>query len=243
LRGLTKTLSSLFYPEFSLTTVLEQCPKKKPKKNGLRVGNLVDHELRFLVGARDNFKVVANPAWHPRTHLIHRFLDSKGWSAISTQCDLGCECLRLGTRVDLVCVNGEGQAVLVEIKNGFDNYIDVDGQGCMLFPFDKVPQTVRNQHLLQLMFTKWLFEHCAHEHSDLVLAECVVVRIFENQEGNLRAEAYVQPDWVVNAEVKVEAVRMLKNSRFQTKRKRQRLKAAGRARAKRRRDKQVVKKN
>ena len=66
------------------------------------------------------------------------------------QCDLA-------TLVDGVFVNERGRVVLVELKCGFEGYNDTSN-GRMRHPFRAFTNAPKNQHQIQLAFTRCMFE-------------------------------------------------------------------------------------
>ena len=67
------------------------------------------------------------------------------------------EQIDLATLVDGVFVNERGRVVLVELKCGFEGYNDV-GNGRMRPPFQRFTNAPKNQHQMQLAFTRCMFE-------------------------------------------------------------------------------------
>ena len=78
---------------------------------------------------------------------------------IGQQVPVMCSSLRLGTAVDIVCVdrnNPDGKhVVIVELKTGFKTK-DI-GNGYMRGPFRKVRNSAMNQHIKQVQLTTIMF--------------------------------------------------------------------------------------
>jgi hypothetical protein len=230
-RGLTKTLSACFSPEFSISVVLKGVKEIKKKKRGKFTGNLVDNQISVWVNQN---KILENR--DPRFDMIFDVLNKKRWNPLVSQLDLACTRLRLGTRVDLVCENDEGEVILVEIKCGFDDYYDVNnGQGNMLAPFEDVTTTFRKKHFLQLWMTSWLFNHCVHAYNHMTFKTAYVLRIFENSKEELESELTELPVWLTADTERLEAcLKILEGSKNTNKKKRNSEMANGAQTARRR---------
>ena len=213
-RGLTKTLSSCFYPEFSISVTLKDV-KKKPRKRGMHIGNMVDKQLTDWV---ETGKVR-----HPdkRFLLLVQIITNMGWTPIKSQLALGCSTLRLGTRVDLICKTKSNKLVIVELKCGFDEYYDVGNQGNMSFPFQDVVATFRNKHYIQLWITCWLFKHSNHRWNKEDITSAYVLRLYNNEKDTLTFELNSLPNWMVADRTRLKkCLEVLKRTRHETSKKR-----------------------
>jgi hypothetical protein len=165
-------------------------------KNGKRLGISVDEELEQWVEAGCP-ALATLPA--PSAHLLEiaTVLQRFQWTPVSAQLALGCCRLRLGTKVDLLCRDASGQYIIVELKTGFGNYVDVENQGYHAHPFDDIKASCRSKHFLQLLLTSWLFVHAQHEHKDAKLAGAYVLRLFHDDHNQLQSEVCALPGWLV----------------------------------------------
>jgi hypothetical protein len=110
---------------------------------------------------------------YTRRFLVH--VNAQGWQPIG--CQVACGSLRskIATAVDVVCVDmrNDERVVLVELKCGFERYLDRYGSH-MLPPFENMTDCPRNQFQVQLLITRKLFlntyRSCKH-------VKCVVVRV------------------------------------------------------------------
>lgn len=213
-RGLTKTLAANFSPEFSISLVLKSIKNIKPKKRGRYTGNLVDKQISDWVNGASIHKP------DPKFAVILQCLAKQKLTPVASQVDIGCSTLRLGTRVDLVCENEDKELVIIEIKCGFDDYYDVDNQGCFEFPFNHIPITFRNKHYIQLMLTTWMFNHSLHPYSNRVVDHSCIIRVFETDDGKLQCDFARLPTWTNDTQLLGRCLRMLENTKNRTKRKR-----------------------
>lgn len=95
---------------------------------------------------------------HPHTSLVLSTLLNKGLIPIQTELPVGCVAMRMCTGVDVVCRHVQsGTLVLVELKTGYDSYWHRHTPFPMKGPFAPFHDAPINQHLLQLLFTRLLF--------------------------------------------------------------------------------------
>ena len=153
---------------------------------------------------------------------LQRILKEREWTPMSSQMPLGCLDLRLGTMVDLMCSTKDGKLVIVEIKSGFDDYYDIQNQGNMMYPFEDVPQSCRNKHLLQLLFTTWLFFHGSHVLNNIQVEKSVIIHLFTNYNEEIQSEVIDLPFWLYGATDKYlkHGLRVMKNVKSMNKRQR-----------------------
>ena len=193
-RGLTKTLSACFSPEFSIAVTLKGVADIKPKKRGKYIGNSIDKQLTEWV---EKVGVKPNAPSDARLVRIISVLKEQKWTPVTSQLALGCSSLRLGTKLDLLCRDNTGSLILIEVKCGFDDYYDICNQGNFQYPFEDVAISFRNKHFLQLWVTRWLFTHSRHEYSGEPLNKySYVMRIFEKKHSEIDSELSVLPEWL-----------------------------------------------
>lgn len=231
-RGLTKVLYSLFSPEFAISRVMQKLPRRR-RKHGRAVGNLVDDELS---------RWVRDPSYQGSTRFaaVRRALTEKGWRPFRAQVPVGCSRMRLGTRVDLVCLDRKNRLIIVELKTGFDDYF-YTRLGNMRSPFEQVPISCYARACLQLAVTTWLWEHAPPAgFKDRTVAGSYLVRVFSDPDteplGAPSVEILPLPAWTRQPESCLQAcIDKLVASRHQTKRQRSRELKNGSARVRRRR--------
>jgi hypothetical protein len=162
LRGITKRLKKRFYPRVK---------KVKTKKNGGRIdgnlpkglkgGRIVHHQIESFVkncknGTLDAFYKIT--VMDPRTVKIINTLSKMKYTILYAEYKVGDKNLKLGTGVDLVCQNADGEIVLLEIKTGGERYYTPKDAQRMKKPFNMLDTSPWSQHQLQLLATKKLFE-------------------------------------------------------------------------------------
>jgi hypothetical protein len=218
-RGLTKTLDSCFSPEFSIKVALKGVEKnlKTRKRGGKSTGITVDNQVERWASSQN----VPKP--HPKFLKLKNELTSRGYTPLVSQLTLGCNALRLGTKIDLLCRNRTGGLVLFELKCGFEDYYDVQNQGFMLFPFQDLKQSFRNKHYIQLWISCWLFQHSSHKYSGEKLENAFILHIYSDDSNILKLDIDPIPPWIVSDTERLEACLMvLKRTRNETlKRRRQ----------------------
>jgi len=226
-RGLTKTLSAYFSPNFSISVVLQGLRTIKPKKYGRVRAIQIEQELSDHISN----KRLPTRVSHPVIHEIYKALFLRDLHPIESQLNLGCSCMRLGTRVDLVCRNPKSEIVLVELKCWFDDYYDVQNQGFFQKPFDHMKISFRRKHHLQVVITRWLFKHCSHAYENDTLGSCHLLRVFQNDKGVLTHEMDTVLDTQICGEDPVttieKCISILTDTKKETKRKRVELMRAG----------------
>jgi hypothetical protein len=220
-RGLTRALTATFAPHFSYARAIAGAPARKPAKHGFAVGVQLDTELAAWV-ATEQHKPLANRAVpSARLRAVLALFTRRGWQPLAAQLPLGCHALRLGTMADVLVRDAAGQYVLLELKSGFDDYFDVANQGTLAYPFQHVPASFRNKHLLQLLCTAWLFSHCVHpfdfQHTGRVLQSAHIVRCYETTAGELCTTVVDLPLYLYgDATLLRECLRSLQRTRHTT---------------------------
>ncbi len=211
-RGLTKTLAACFSPSLNTEDCFAALGSIKRKKQGMQIGMQLDLVISHWV-SDPNFEYDC-----PRFRMVQQILKDKEWTPVSTQVALGCNTLRVGTLVDLVCRDRDGATVLVELKCGFDDYYDVANEGVMNFPFQDLPLTFRNRHYVQLWITAWLFHHC---FPTTRIGTAVILHVFADPDNKISAQVTSLPTWLfVDTDRLKECLLVLRRTRHETKKKR-----------------------
>lgn len=220
-RGLTKTISAAFSPEFSISLVLKAVPVIKTKKHGKRVGNMVDEQLNTW----------ANSGLQPCNYAedgyfiqIRTAIEEQKWIPLCAQLPVGCVELRLATKLDLLCLDLKGRVIIVELKCGFDDYFDIHNQGCMMYPFQHVPTSFRHKAWLQLLLTTYLYFHTDHPYRNRPFGGSYILHVYEKANGNLTSSLKPLPYWTyASNEMLQQCLCVLQKTRFQNQKDRRRL--------------------
>lgn len=210
-RGLTKTLQALFSPEFTFSLAISQ--HKKKKKHGRAQGNKIDKLLKEWANTG------RKPKWtDPYFTCIEQALESKQWVPCSSQVVVACAELRLGTMIDLICRDLNGNIYLIELKCGFDDYWNSHDQGKFKPPFDDISISCRNRAFLQLLFTTYLYLHT--QPKNISFGGSHVLHVFE-------ADEKIQYEWnplpyyfFADSSRLTKALQLLKANKNQNKRQR-----------------------
>lgn len=111
---------------------------------------------------------------HPFTFRVLEFLARKQLRPIDAQVMVGCYFpLRLGTAVDIVCLDARDRVWLLEIKTGYHrNYHH--SCGAMEPPFRAFDDSPYHQHQLQMLLTLELYRHTFPQHN---VAGAAVIRV------------------------------------------------------------------
>lgn len=228
-RGLTKTLMAAFTPEFSATVALQGVIHIKAKKRGRHEGNRTDHHLDRWANQGDQ----PPPGQDPKFDYIRQVLQDQRWLPVASQCAVGCQHLRLATKVDLLVTDLQGRLRLVEIKCGFDDYFDVANQGYMNHPWQHVPASFRNKAFLQLLLTQYLFQHSQHRWRGQPYAGAYLLHVFEADDcGTLQHTLDPLPAWCFDPpEALPITLTLLEHNRTQTQHQRRRIVTNGFRRA------------
>ena len=168
-----------YYPEYVFTPGRGAwsgeggVPKKKKKDRGMARGRRVDVEVERWIkrglrplrpplasevtgGLRGGTPLLDEPT-HPLARAFVALTRRLRLVPAGAQVVVRDEQIDLATLVDGVFVNERGRVVLVELKCGFEGYNDASN-GRMRRPFQKFTNAPKNQHQLQLAFTRCMFE-------------------------------------------------------------------------------------
>lgn len=163
LRGITKRLKKRFYPCVRKGWVV---PKKKTQTGGpklvkgIKGGKLVHGQVELFVehakrGTLNHFTKENNP--DPRLIKIVNEIIARKYQLLYSEYKVGSKELRLGTGVDILCMDEDGGIIVIEIKTGYESgYIGPSTQR-MNAPFETLDRSSWAQHQLQLLATSQLF--------------------------------------------------------------------------------------
>lgn len=198
LSGLLPRLRKTFFPETNIFNLLKK-PKNgitktkkrrrqatsKPKKEskgwhyGKIRGTVVHQELEdFILLDRKNF-LKKHGSLHQLTHRILTFIiDTMKWQPLRSEFSVFDEALNIGTSIDFVGVNKQGELILVELKCGFTGYFD-RAQGPMRHSLHKLSDSPHHQANLQII-TAALFL-TMHHRIPLDAMRLYVLRVDEHE--------------------------------------------------------------
>ena len=108
------------------------------------------------------------------TTLIWQTLYRLKLLPVDTQIKVGCQSLRLGTAVDLRCIDPDGKYVLVEIKTGFTNYYHKHTKYPLQVIEPSQTDTPCHQFQLQLALTYELYRRTFPSHP---ISNALVLRV------------------------------------------------------------------
>jgi hypothetical protein len=110
----------------------------------------VDRELTAAVNSH-------TPPAHPYTRTLLSGLRRAGFTLLVAQVPVYDRTTGLATAVDVVCER-QGKLVLVEVKAGWNDHATYDASHrCMRRPCEGLRDSPSNQHMLQLLVTRYLF--------------------------------------------------------------------------------------
>lgn len=191
-RGLTRTISSDFSPDFCIRDLLKAQPQsKKRKKKKRKLGSILDRQLTLLHEGTRLRKPLPE-----LTYIVNLFRDL-GWTIIATQVPLACQTLRLGTVVDLICQTQNQTLVLIELKCGFEHYFYTPvPKITMRYPFQHVVQSCYTKALLQILFTTWLFTHCQHAYKQNTVEQSYLLHVYREDNNQVAHTLNKLPKWL-----------------------------------------------
>ncbi len=176
-RGLTAVVRERYYPDYRFVAS-GTCVPKTGRDGGMSRGRRVDAEVErwirsrletdpVLARARESRpfsarRIVARARTakerrHPFSRAFIALMNRLGLRPVGAQVVVRDEQCDLATLVDGVFVDSGGRVVLVELKCGFEGYVDAS-TGFLGPPFQKFTNAPKNQHQLQLAFTRCMFE-------------------------------------------------------------------------------------
>jgi len=157
LRGITKLLAKKIY-----STVTPPSDGSwrggawQGEGGGLRRGKAVDAQVSRL--AKGSEALRKRSRMLKLTRLTFNALAYHGLVPVDAQRVVIDRERGIGTAVDVVCVRGEAELVLVELKTGFSGDRTRDAGTCMQKPLAKAKDSHINRHFAQLAVTMHLFK-------------------------------------------------------------------------------------
>jgi hypothetical protein len=227
-RGLARSLSSVFSPNLSTAVSIRGSPDPTSRRPG------PTQDVRLLKQA-SALRTPGNltDATHPYYIQIRDILILHNLVPVYSNLAVGCCDLRLATCLDLLCRDATGNLVVVLFKYGYGNYYEVQNQGYMQAPFEAIPVSFVNRHLIELLVSIWLFNH----NCPLLIPEKInsgrVIRVYKNDQNELTAELTELPaGWVDDSVKRRTCLHTLRLFKSQTSKDRARILTHGIARSK-----------
>jgi hypothetical protein len=124
-----------------------------------------------------------------QTRAFWKAMDSLRLRPLATQVPVmhSHKGFRYATAVDVVCMNKQGEHILVECKSGFTGYYTNCTRNMMSAPLDQLTDSLANQHQIQLSATKEMYQNTFPEHH---IGDCLIIHI----EGS-KVSAYPLKPW------------------------------------------------
>ncbi len=98
------------------------------------------------------------------------------------------------TAVDVVCMNKQGDHILIECKSGFTGYYTNCTKNMMCAPLDQLTDCLANQHQIQLAATKEMYQQTFPDH---LIGECIIIHIEGSKVSSYPLKQWTQrvPSW------------------------------------------------
>ena len=179
--GLMPTLSAAFWPdyEYAPPPARYRCATGvRSAREGMARGTLVHRQLEHYANDDDAQwrRRRKRRRLHPYAQKAVLAMREWGWTPVIAELTVYDPELEMATRLDMLCLDAQERAVLVEWKCGMDNYM-CRGSAPMRGPLRALYSNAPlNQALVQLMFTRSFL----HRTYGLQPAEAYVVQIRED---------------------------------------------------------------
>lgn len=188
-RGLTAVLKERYYFDYVYKGgALAPRADLKCKKTGFVRGSLVDNEVQLWIKKYTKSKIETRPHnavkvtkknWNDMHSFSRAFIElmrRMKLKPVGTQVVVRSKACDLATLIDGVFLNEDNKIVLVELKCGFNGYVD-KSNGNMKGPFSCLKNSPKFQHQLQLCFTKLMFHETFPEFKQV---DAMIVRMTES---------------------------------------------------------------
>lgn len=172
LQGLLPRLKSCYWPENNyfkmkksqkrakgITKATTTSKKRsKGKFQGLIKGVKVHKELKdFVQLDGKNFRKNRKYLHNYSGRILKAIVERKAWKPFLPEFDIFDEELGIGTSIDMVCLDKEGNLILLEFKTGYKGYFE-ERDGFMRHSLVNFPNTVLNQATLQIVTAGLILE-------------------------------------------------------------------------------------
>lgn len=165
LQGLLRRLKACYWPENNYFKAKKSqksakgiTKRSKGKFQGLIKGTKVHKELKdFVQLDGKNFKKNRKYLHNYSGRILNAIIVRKGWKPFLPEFDIFDEVLGIGTSIDMVCLDKEGNLILLEFKTGYKGYFE-ERDGFMRHSLATFPNTVLNQATLQIVTAGLILE-------------------------------------------------------------------------------------
>lgn len=164
--GLNPVMNCAFYSSFDGKAVARM--SKQKSSSSKRRGKKVDKQLMFLTENKSLRRT------DPFVKKLWDAFSERGWKIVDCQFPVGCASIGVGTRIDMLLEDKNGDIVIVELKCGFEGYhtlyeTQLDG------PLEGLSACCYNIHMATLVMSSWMFFHCDHKYSKRRVSDSVLV--------------------------------------------------------------------
>lgn len=127
-------------------------------RGGKARGTKIHRELKHFVQLdKKNFKKLHHSLHDFSARILKVILGKMGLKPFLPEFDIFDEVMRVGTSIDMICLDKEGFLVLLEFKTGYKNYFN-SPDGYMSLSLSKLKNTAQNQATLQLTSAALILE-------------------------------------------------------------------------------------
>lgn len=182
-RGLTLVLKDRFYHDYKFLG-RDETPINI-SRDGMARGRRVDHEIQRWIKEKTHKssgrgrvvgRAMKKPSvMHPFSRAFIELTKKLNMRPLASQVVVRDENCDIATLVDAVFLDERDKIILVELKCGFEGYVE-KSNARMRRPFSCFPNSPRYQHQLQVCFTKHMFLATFPEFQHV---EALVVRMTE----------------------------------------------------------------
>lgn len=204
--GITKIIKKIFVPSFKFKN-LQKVPKNVgglKKRAACRRGKLIDTQLSQYLLIKNQNKFCQE------TNLIIEKLKELNLVLIKTQFYVTDDDLKLCTFIDLIAFDIKNQQeMIIEIKRGCHYRLCATQDGQMKFQNPGTTDCLQNQHQLQALLGKMLYQKKFQE----IKTSCCLIYVDEK-------ECQYIPEADFNVTITSESLTTIKNLKITKKRKR-----------------------
>lgn len=130
------------------------------QQEGMKIGRKVDQELKDLCKVKPKTRIKRLPLLHEQTRKILAALNEEKLGLDRAQVKVGSLQYRIGTAIDLVCIDLEAESklpVIIEVKSGWKNDYFRYTRYTMSEPYEDRDDSPANQHQIQLALNVALY--------------------------------------------------------------------------------------
>lgn len=173
LQGLLPKLKSVYWPDSNYFKLRKGQSKergvrkpaqrkaraaKRGKFQGLIRGTKIHRELKHFVQLdQKNYKKMHHTLHNYSARILKAIIGVMKLKPFLPEFDLFDESIGVGTSVDMICLDHDGDLVLLEFKTGYKDYFQ-SSDGFMKCSLEKLRNTAQNQATLQLTSAALILE-------------------------------------------------------------------------------------